>query len=250
METWNVLNRILKRREKGNAMRIVIWNCQDGFHKKVEALLSQNPDVAVVPECREKSAAALQQAGYEMVWVGSNPRKKGLGVFCRKGWSIRALPLPRQEWIVPVEIDGPTSFTLLAVWACQMGSKKAQRYIGLVYEALMSHPEWFGCRPVVLAGDLNSNKIWDRKREVGSHSDVVNILTERGLVSAYHEFFAEAQGAETHPTLHLHRYAHRPYHVDHIFIPREWMQRLKMVEVGAYDEWSKRSDHCPMTVDL
>lgn len=227
-------------------MRIVTWNCEGGFHKRVEALLSQNPDVAVVQECLEKSTAALQQRGYETLWFGSNPLKKGLAVLCRKGWSIRALPLPQQKWIVPVEIDGPTPFTLLAVWAMETETRE-EGYIRQVYHALMSHPEWFDVAPVVLAGDLNSNKIWDSKREVGNHSDVVKILTERGLVSAYHEFFVEAQGAETRPTLHMH-HADKPYHIDYIFIPREWTPRLKTVEVGAYEEWSKRSDHCPVTV--
>jgi exodeoxyribonuclease III len=228
-------------------MRIVTWNCEGGFHKKVDTLLSQNPDVAVIPECLENSVAALRQRGYETLWFGS-PLKKGLGVFCRKGWSIRALPLPEQKWIVPIEIDGPTPFTLLAVWTKDTND---EGYIEQVYHALLSHPEWFDrVAPVVLAGDLNSNKIWDYKREVGSHSDVVKILAERGLVSAYHEFFVEAQGAETRPTHHHHRHADRPYHIDYIFIPREWAARLKTVEVGTYEQWSKLSDHCPVTIDI
>jgi len=93
-------------------MRIVTWNCQMGFDKKVDALLSLNPDVAVVPECSEKSTIALQERGYETLWFGSNPRR-GLGVFCRKGWSIRALPPGQERWIMPVEVDAPTPFTCL-----------------------------------------------------------------------------------------------------------------------------------------
>ena len=230
-------------------MRIVTWNCQMGFDKKADALLSQNPDVAVVPECSDKSTVSLQQRGYETLWFGSNPLK-GVGVFCRKGWSIRALPQPQQKWIVPVEVDAPTPFMLLAVWACRTGIKKADNYIGQVYQALMSHPEWFDRTPVVLAGDLNSNKIWDPERPVGNHSDVVKILAERGLVSGYHEFFGEAQGAESRPTIYFYRRADRPFHIDYIFIPREWAPRLKTVDVGEYERWSKLSDHCPVTVDI
>lgn len=220
-----------------------------GFEKKTDALLAQDPDVAVVSECSEKSVAALQHRGYETLWVGSNPHK-GLGVLCRKGWSIRGLPQPLQKWIVPIEIDAPTPFTLLAVWACRTGNKEADDYIGQVYQALISHAEWFDGRPIVLAGDFNSNKIWDAERLVGNHSHVVEILSERGLVSAYHEFFGEAQGAETRPTIHLYRHVHRPYHIDYIFIPREWTPSLKTVIVGAYEQWSKLSDHCPVTIDI
>lgn len=235
--------------DKIKLMRIVTWNCQGGFDKKAEELLLESPDVAVVPECLEKSVVALRQRGYEALWFGL-PLKKGLGVFCRQGWTIRPLALPQQRWIVPVEIDGPMPFTLLAVWACRSESTRERSYIGQVYHALLSHPEWFGHRPVVIAGDWNSNKIWDYKRKVGCHSDVVKILTDLGLVSAYHEKFGEEQGSETRPTFHLHRRANRPYHIDHVFIPRDWMPRLKAVDVGSFEQWSKLSDHCPMTVDI
>jgi len=216
--------------------------------KKAEALLSLNPDLAVVPECSEIATVAFQKHGYETLWFGSNPHK-GLGVFCRAGWSPSILPLPLEKWIVPIQVHAPTPFTLLAVWA-KSGNEHADRYIRQVYLALMSHPEWFNGTPVVLAGDLNSNKIWDGKRQVGNHSDVVKILADRGLVSVYHEHFGEAQGAETRHTLYMHRHVHRPYHVDYIFIPREWATRLRTVDVGAYDQWSKLSDHCPMTIEI
>jgi len=218
-----------------------------GFDKKAEALLSLNPDVAVVPECSEKSTAALEQRGFEALWFGSNPHK-GLGVFCRKGWAMRPLPQPQQKWIVPVEVNAPTPFTLLAVWACRTGIKKADNYIGQVYQALISHPEWFDGAPVVMAGDLNSNKIWDTERRVGNHSEVVKILAERGLVSGYHEFFREAHGAESRSTMYLYRHADKRFHLDYIFIPREWSLQVKTVDVGRYKRWSKLSDHCPVTV--
>ncbi|MES2392947.1 MAG: endonuclease/exonuclease/phosphatase family protein [Acidobacteriota bacterium] len=230
-------------------MRIVTWNCQMGLDKKAHALLALTPDVAVVPECSEKSASAFRHHGYESLWFGSNP-VKGLGIFCRKEWSLRALPQARQKWIVPVVVDAPTPFILIAVWACRVGSKKADHYVGQVYQALMAHPDWFDGRPVVLAGDLNSNQIWDSERLVGNHSDVVRVLAERGLVSGYHEFFNQAHGMETSPTMHLYRHSDRPYHLDYIFVPQEWMPHLKMVDVGTFADWSKLSDHCPVTVDI
>ena len=219
-----------------------------GFGKKADALLAQNFDIAVVPECSEKSVVDLKESGYETAWFGSNCRK-GLAVLCRKGWSIRQLPQPEQKWIVPLEIDSPTPFILLAVWACRIGTVKANNYIGQVYQALVSHPEWFSGL-VVLAGDLNSNTIWDNERPVGNHSAVVRILAERGLVSAYHEFFGELQGAETQPSFYFYRHADKPFHIDYIFIPRQWLPCLKSVNLGSHQEWSKLSDHCPVVVDL
>jgi hypothetical protein len=159
----------------------------------MDALLSLDLDVAVVPESSEKSIVAFRQRGLRTLWFGSNPHK-GLGIICRQEWPIQALPQPEQEWIVPVEVTSPTPFTLVAVWAC--APSREDRYIRQVCLAFMAHPEWFNGNPVVVAGDFNSNKIWDAKREVGNHSDVVKFLDERGLVSAYHETFDESQGTE------------------------------------------------------
>jgi exonuclease III len=248
---------------KGAGVRIATWNCKKGLDKKIDALLSLDADVAVVPECSEKSLIALRQRGFTTLWFGySDPhilgeagtdRKRtlsGVGIVCRQDRPIRALPQPEQKWIVPVEIDSPTPFILIAVWACRVGSSGKNNYIGQIYQALMAHPEWFEGNPVVVAGDFNSNKIWDFKRKVGNHSGVVKLLEERGLVSAYHEKFNEVQGAETCPTLHLLHNKEKPYHIDYVFIPREWIGRLRAVEVGKYEDWSKRSDHCPVVVDI
>ena len=36
--------------------------------------------------------------------------------------------------------------------------------------------------------------------------------------------------------------------IDYIFIPHEWVSRLKTVDVGEYERWSELSDHCSVTV--
>lgn len=63
-------------------MRIATWNCQMGLDKKMEALLSLDADVAVVPECAEKSVIAFRQRGLSTFWFGSNPNK-GVAIICR-----------------------------------------------------------------------------------------------------------------------------------------------------------------------
>lgn len=230
-------------------MRIVTWNCQMGLDKKLETLLSLNADIAVVPECSEKTAIALRSRGFQTLWFGAN-RNKGLAVIARNEWPIHEIHPPEQQWIVSIAVDAPIPFTLIAVWACQVGTKKADNYIGQVYKAVISHPEWFMGRPIVIAGDLNSNKIWDAERRVGNHSEVVRILRGHGLVSSYHEHFKELHGEESQPTIHLYRHEGRPFHIDYIFIPREWAPRLKSVVVGKYAQWSKLSDHLPVIVEL
>ncbi len=69
-------------------------------------------------------------------------------------------------------------------------------------------------------GDLNTNLFWDSHHPKGeNHTALIELMQELGLVSAYHQFFGEAQGAETRPTCYLLWKRERPYHLDYCFVP-------------------------------
>jgi endonuclease/exonuclease/phosphatase family metal-dependent hydrolase len=78
----------------------------------------------------------------------------------------------------------------------------------------------------------------------------MKLLGERELVSGYHEYFSELQDGESWRTLYMFRHEDKPYHIDYIFVPREWASRLRTVEVGKFEAWSKLSDHCQVIVDV
>jgi hypothetical protein len=64
-------------------MRIVVWNCNMGFHGKYEHLFSLNPDIAIIPECANIERLTKQASAFKpssAIWIGDNP-KKGLGAF-------------------------------------------------------------------------------------------------------------------------------------------------------------------------
>lgn len=71
-------------------MKIVTWNCQQAFAWKAERIFSSAPDIAVIQECSKRSTEGLAFDGYSGLWVGEN-LNKGIGVFCRAGWRLRAL---------------------------------------------------------------------------------------------------------------------------------------------------------------
>jgi hypothetical protein len=37
-------------------------------------------------------------------------------------------------------------------------------------------------KPSILIGDFNSNKIWDKKKRLGNHTDVVNFLQQKKII--------------------------------------------------------------------
>jgi exonuclease III len=221
-----------------------------GLGKKRELLYALKPDLAVVPECSRDAMRVCQEDGFETCWWGKN-RNKGLGVLARKPWKLQPGPEPRQKWIASAWVRAPQDFLLIAVWACPVGTVREFNYVGQTYEALVRHPGWFGRGgPVVLCGDFNSNTSLDSGRRIRKHSAIVDRLCRKGVVSAYHTFFSENHGAETQPTYYFWHRQERQFHLDYIFLPGSWMERVTDVKVGAFKAWKGASDHMPVWVDL
>jgi endonuclease/exonuclease/phosphatase family metal-dependent hydrolase len=231
-------------------MRLLAWNCAMALHKKAQAVARLQPDIAVISECGESSVLSLEQFGYAGVWVGSN-RHKGLGLFVRKPLHPRPLPQPKQKWVLAADIEGYSQpLRVIAVWACRVGSANRCDYIGQLYEALRANPDWLSCRNTVVAGDFNSNRRWDSRHPIVNHSSVVELLAAQGIISAYHTFYEEAQGSESKPTLYLLKNRRRPFHLDYVFVPGEWAQRLDKVSIRDGAKWAALSDHRPVIVDV
>ena len=154
-------------------MRLVAWNCAMAFHRKADALLALEPDVAVIGECANADHLAAKAPGLPSpIWMGNN-QHKGLGVFTFNGYEAR------------------------------------------------------------LARDVDGSL---------------------GLASVYHERTGDAQGEETTPTIYWRdRKEDGPtYHLDYIFTPRPWLERLAHFEIGTFADWvgSGLSDHLPVVIDL
>jgi hypothetical protein len=201
-------------------------------------------DIAVVPECpriQEKPGAA--------VWMGSKPTK-GLGVFAMGPWRVERARAPRglPRYALPLQVSGPESFLLMAIWAMPHPTVP---YVRGMHRAVRVCRSLMQAQPTVLLGDFNSNTIWDPEHPADRpHSALVWYLGEMGLVSAYHSRFAEAQGQETRPTFFLYRHRQRPYHIDYCFLPTTWLGRMRDVRVGDHGAWASKSDHMPLTVDI
>jgi endonuclease/exonuclease/phosphatase family protein len=220
------------------------------LHKKARVVNALRPDIAVISECGESAVSSLEPFGYAGAWVGSNPHK-GLGLFVRKPLHPRPLRQAKQKWVMAADVEGyDQPLRVIGVWACRVGAKKCDNYIGQLYAALRENPGWLSCCNTIIAGDFNSNRIWDSNRPVGNHTAVVELLAARGMVSAYHTFYGEAQGSESRPTLYLLKNRTRPFHIDYVFIPEAWAKRLEKVVIREGAKWAGLSDHRPVVVDV
>lgn len=222
------------------------------FRKKADSILKHKPDILVVPECEHPDKLLFSvdtPKPTDTLWFGKNPNK-GLAIFSYSNFRFTVLDNHNQDLqkIIPIAVtDGQLDFILFAIWAYNPTDRDG-KYIGQVWKALHYYSDLFADTKTILIGDFNSNKIWDKRRRVGNHSDVVKHLEEKGILSVYHVYHKQDQGTEQHPTLYLHRRKYRPYHIDYCFASKDLLDRVSSVEIGDFDEWIKHSDHVPVVV--
>ena len=85
-------------------MRIVSWNCNMGFEKKRDVLMSLKPDIAVLQECSARDVAHTD-APFKH-WVGSNTHK-GMAIigFANHEYNIDDLYTEEWPWFLPLRVD-------------------------------------------------------------------------------------------------------------------------------------------------
>ena len=235
-------------------MRIITWNCNMAYRKKAGLILQYQPDIVIVPEC-EHPDKLMFQAGTprptDTLWFGKN-QNKGLGIFSYSHFrlAVHKDHDTRLETIVPIKVTaGELDFNLFAIWANNPTDPDGQ-YVEQVWKALHHYNHLLRKKATILAGDFNSNRIWDRKSRVGNHSDVVALLEKKGIFSVYHVHHKQNQGGETHPTFYLYRHQDKPYHLDYCFASKDLLDKLNTVEIGDFNEWTKYSDHVPLIVSF
>jgi exodeoxyribonuclease III len=241
-------------------MRIVVWNCNMALGRKLPSLQALNPDVAIISEASESARLPSILGNSEEVtylWRGRS-LTKGLGVLATKPYVIEIIDPVEQnlEWVIPIKVSGPISFTLLAVWA--MNQRAVNKIMDInenrqARQAVDVYAHLFADGPVIVAGDFNDAVFWDKPGATATFAGTAEALASRGLISAYHSVNNVAFGSENEPTIYWRdRTVDGPqYHIDYCFIPKQWAANVT-VRVGAFRDWVGLglSDHVPLIVDV
>jgi exodeoxyribonuclease III len=234
-------------------MRIVTWNCNGAFRKKVQAIKALKPDLAIIQECESPErlrAGGLDLGPQSIAWCG-DLAYKGLAVIsfthpCIETDTVRD---PSLKLLLPVVVTGEQPLHLLAVWTKETENQD-DCYVGQACLGVQKYATFINRYDTVVVGDFNSNQIWDRPNRRFQHADMVAQLSDFGLVSVYHHYYQEPQGHETRYTYYYHKKPDHPFCIDYCFVPRKWTPHLRSVTVGSYNDWHELSDHCPMIVDF
>lgn len=220
------------------------------YRRKADAILLYKPDILIILECEHPDKLNFIDGvskHSDILWYGEN-QNKGICIFAFGKYKLKLLAShnPDIKVILPIKITGGVSdFTLFAVWAFNPFDP-SYRYIGQVWKAIIYYEQLLNGGNVIIAGDFNSNVLWDKLKRRVSHTMVVEKLASLKIYSAYHSYYGFSQGSEEHPTFFMYRHVSRAYHIDYCFASQDIISKLAYVEVGDHEAWSKYSDHSPL----
>ena len=224
------------------------------YRKKAGFILTHKPDILIVPECEHPDKLKFNTdtpIPTDIFWYGTN-QNKGLAIFSYSKYKFRLLDIhnPDLKTILPIAVTGGSlDFTLFAIWAYNPQDRDYM-YIGQVWKAIHYYESILKGKNIILAGDFNSNVIWDKLHRKISHSMVVEKLSSLNIFSTYHTHLNLAQGVEEHPTYFMYRHQNRPYHIDYCFASGDLIDKLENVEIGTHEQWAQHSDHSPVIVSF
>lgn len=227
-------------------MKIISWNCKKYYSSKAKLILMDNPDIVIVAECENPELFKYENdfiRPTDSVWFSDPEADRGIGVFSYSDYKLKLLDIHNvnHKYILPVAVTNKDfNFILFAVWTYEPYLKQLWNAIKYYDNLLKGN--------VIIAGDFNSNSKWDKNHKVDSHSDLVKHLESKNIFSLYHTFKKEKQGEETLPTFHWYHHENKPFHIDYCFASFNFMNRLQNIEIGHFKDWSKYSDHMPLTI--
>ena len=234
-------------------LKIITWNCNGAFRKKFEHITVFDADIYIIQECENPSESKdkkYKEWSENYIWIGDN-NNKGLAIFAKPRIILEKLDWSNSfkdhsvKYFLPCKIN--MEFNLLAVWAHRNNSPNFG-YIGQLWKYLQVNKDKL--TDSIIAGDFNSNAIWDEWDRWWNHSDVVNEFREMGIESFYHKFTGEIQGIETKSTLYFQKKLTRPYHIDYIFGAQKFTDTIIKFEIGEFERWIKISDHMPIICEI
>lgn len=231
-------------------MKIVTWNCNGKFSEKFAAILEEDADIYVIQECENPliiDSEEYVEFASNYFWVGEN-QYYGLGIFAKDNVKLELMDLDAKglRYFIPVNVKD--DFNLLGVWTNpdRDGTKTIYypKEITKYYEE--HNGSGFFNEDMIICGDFNCDA-----RLKGSHAknvyEVIEKLSECGLVDVYHQLTGENEGEESTPTFYRYRHLDKPYHLDHIFSSPD---KVKDLQIGDADKWLQLSDHLPLIFEI
>ena len=234
-------------RIRSTTVRIVTWNLWAGDTQAKLAKLTPRPDIGVFCEVSKTYPPLTDQPASDWVWTG-RLTDRGVAVASWSGHlSLVHPPDGAEAGCHAVGVQLASGISVVGLWACP--EQKGRSYGAEVHSTIDVYERLLRSQRCVFAGDFNMSLGGEADRRLG----VTKRLDELGYTSAYHAFHAADFGSE--PATYFHQFKRdKPFHIDLVFVPTEWVPAIRSVEIAPYDGWVGpgllRSDHVPVAVEL
>lgn len=225
------------------SLRLLTWNCHHGaLSARLAELAAFSPAIIFLQECAPTDPLPPTRP---FVTQRVNTRKAIALTSLDEDYFLAKLRprANRGRAVVGARVSGAASFTALGIWS------QGPRYVDDVMRTLKAYDRVLRSGPAVVMGDLNSGtNLNTRQSPSKGHARILAALADVGLVSAYHRFHGVEHGREMHPTYRHQRNPSKPWHIDFCFVPVGW--DVVGVDVPHSEEWTARSDHLPLCVEV
>lgn len=241
-------------------MRIVTYNMRGGGSRaRWSAMLDAfDPDIAFVQETRRPAEFAADLLDARDLgrahWTAAAHGKWGSSLWVREGEIEPVTTVSGESWWAAggiVHARGQRLFACSVHTAPIKGSyvRSTNAFLDAL-SALLA-----GIDPatlVVLGGDWNhcvsERCAGDPRTNTPAETKVLTRLRDEfGLRSAWSVANPDAVLPQT---LRFAQAPKIPFHIDGVFLPGAWADRVTSVRVVASKEWATRSDHNPVVVEL
>ncbi len=221
-----------------------------GSKEQIEQFHSFHPDLAVLPELKQKNIDQLSPD--EAIWNTNNfvnPSPKGLGVLAFNGISIRELPTDKDmEIYTPISVKKDDfEFSLLAIWnfysACKQGRFKGVKGENCLEWEAMRHYKKMMRDPFLMIGDFNFGPTFSQ----AAFQYLCETLSESEVESLYHQYFNLPKDSSKHPTFRTPNKIY--HHLDQVFGSNIFSESLISFNVTPFEKVVK-SDHAPILVEF
>lgn len=242
-------------------MRIITYNLRSGGSGKshwTKVLEDHDPDVFLVQESYDPAQHLPPlihgDRHRNAHWKSVSGLKWGSAVYVKNRVASRIHLPDFHGHVVGVGIDG-SAFPISggrALCVFSVHAPEQNSYHQAVNSILDIIRDTRGDNDLIIGGDFNLTvgERLDSEELKTSNADraiAVRLREEFGLVGAWQ---AANPGLPLQQTLRWSRDKVPPYHCDGIFIPMNWVERIKSCEVLSGPDWNELSDHNPVRIDL
>ena len=232
-------------------MKIITWNCNGKFSTKFPAILEEDAGIYVIQECENPlviDSEEYKDFASNYFWVGEN-QYYGLGIFARDNIKLELVNLDDKglRYFIPVRVND--DFNLLGIWTNpDMEGSKVIHYPKEITKYYEAHKDsGFFNEDMIICGDFNCDVRLVNKTHGKNVFEMMDNLSEVGLIDAYHYLNDENQGEESKSTFFMNRNLSKPFHLDHIFASKE---KIKNLQIPNPEYWMTLSDHVPIIFEI